>query len=121
LQHSVLCLSVVVAATGGCSDPGRAVALRTQGSPGPHGICELAQTSGTLSANSSSGIGLTDGSGAEISVEWPYGYASRLESGHLQLLDAAGTVVAEEGDGVILTGGFDTGPTVFRTCQTQPV
>ncbi len=59
-------------------------ALRTQ--PEPLSACMDALATGRLVADSRTGLGLADATGAVMPVEWPFGYASRREATGLVLL-----------------------------------
>jgi hypothetical protein len=83
------------------------IALRTQAPepPGTPQACMAALITGTLVRDVPSGVAIRDTQGLVRQVVWPYGYAARDDGGRLVVLDAAGAVVAHEGDRVSIGGG----------------
>lgn len=68
--------------------------------------CEMLPARGVLVADPTWGLALmgTDASGAphRFGVVWPDVYSARRERGTVVLLEASGSVVAREGDPVVL-------------------
>jgi hypothetical protein len=94
------------------------VALRTE--PRPL-VCPAARIGGTLVADPRFELGFA-GNGYEYGVVWPHGYSARREHGVVVLIDAAGDVVAREGDRMV-AGGTETDDGVGHPCfgiQVEP-
>jgi hypothetical protein len=113
-------LTVFAIVTGACTatQPDGPVALRTE--PRPL-VCPAARIGGILVADPSFGLGFA-GNGYEYGVVWPDGYSARREHGVVVLLDAAGDVVAREGDRMV-AGGTETDDGVGHPCfgiQVEP-
>jgi hypothetical protein len=77
--------------------------------------CPAALIEGTLVADPGSGTAIQNGSGT-IGVIWPSGFAARLASGSIEVLDGAGAVVARTGEHVALSGGMITADQRWSTC-----
>jgi hypothetical protein len=75
--------------------------------PGVEYTAALARSGGTLAGGPQPGghycVWLTD-RGMTQPVIWPHGYTARLNP--LEIMDPAGTVIAREGDTLIVGGGF---------------
>jgi hypothetical protein len=110
-QLAGVVLAVVV--LGGCS-----VQIRT----GPQDVqaCDGALIAGKLARSGETGAGLLDGEGVVQSVTWPFGFSARIGVSGLELLDAAGTYVAREGD-VISAGGGSDGQGSFVICSKESI
>ena len=116
LTMVILAAAVVVACgpagppaspAGAGDTPTPGIALRTQ-EPQPAGTgqaCPAALIEAMLVHDESSGLALRDQGGAVHQVIWPHGYSARTDGARLVLLDAAGNVVAHEGDRVAVGGG----------------
>jgi hypothetical protein len=75
--------------------------------PEPSGepaLCMQALIQGTLARHAEYGLAIANGD-TTTPVMWPHGYVAREGAAGLELLDAAGAVVAREGDVVQLGGG----------------
>ena len=68
-------------------------------------VCPAARVSGTLTADSSYGLAYKNGVSVQ-GVVWPHGYSARRESGVVVLIDAAGHIVAREGDQIVSAGSY---------------
>ena len=101
-------------------EPPGAIDLATR--PGPDGACFEALGGGVLARNSRTGLGFAGyARSTEGDVIWPFGYSARIEDGLAVLVDAAGRIVAREGDPLRLSGGFiDTDDFVFAACGIDP-
>ena len=80
------------------------IPVPTQPPASPGALCLMARNSGRLVADARWGIALDDPAGFVREVIWPYGYAARRDA-RVVLLNAAGQIVADEGDQVAITGG----------------
>ena len=73
--------------------------------PDGDGACMQALGFGTVAINERTGLGWVDGSSGSSDVIWPAGFSARYEDGLAVLVDAAGRIVAREGDPIRMGGG----------------
>lgn len=97
-------------------DDGVAILLASR-PPGVSG-CALAALKGTLVADPRTGLGVLATGGGETSVLWPDGWTARSGRSGLTLFDSNGTVLAHQGDEIVLGGGLDTSGSVWIACPT---
>ena len=89
--------------------------LRTEtGSRG--GACDSATLVPVRIAHDGDAMIFVDGTGAHLSVIWPFGFAAWLEYGRAVLYARDGSVVGREG-GVLDTIGGSPGADGFHVCQ----
>ena len=91
------------AATAPTDAPADAIEIRTQDAPATE--CMAALLEGTLVRDPQSGVGVRDGQGFVWQIIWPFGYSARNAGGRFSVADAAGTVMAHEGNLVGVGGG----------------
>ena len=70
--------------------------------------------SGKLTRHAQTGLGVTAGDGAQVAVEWPFGYSAHIDRGIAVLLDDKGNEVAKEGDQIQVGGGL--GNAIWHAC-----
>jgi hypothetical protein len=108
--------ALVAAVLAGCSLVAPTVDLRTREKPDE--VCLMALGHGILVRNADSGLAMTQANGEVMPVQWPFGYSARVALGRVVLLDEAGAVLAREGDGIKMGGGYldEFGDPFFWSC-----
>jgi hypothetical protein len=110
----VLLLAVATLATA-CSpagsssptpDPAAASAFLIRTAKAQPQACMDALLTGKLARNPASGLGVTPVGSPPVAVEWPFRYSAREVDGRIALIDATGSVVAQEGEMVQMGGGL---------------
>lgn len=103
-----------------CSGSVIPVPTQAPAQPGTRPLCELALISGRLVADARWGIALDDPAGFVRVVIWPYGFAARRDA-RLVLLNAAGQIIAGEGDQVTIGGGEISSDGPWMACGSFEV
>ena len=113
-RHRALLVLVALIAVGCAPAPSPTPSEIAQVSqaPAPSDVptpCALAVIKGTLVRDDQSGLGLASlvGDHEVFVVAWPPGYTTGDDDGRLALLDAAGRVIAHEGDTIAASGGSE--------------
>ena len=99
----LLLVSIVLAGCTSAASDGP-IAIKTE-REGP--VCQAARIGGILVPDPTYGLGF-QGGGYEYGAVWPDGYTARREGGKVVLLNAAGELVAREGDRVVAGGAVDS-------------
>jgi hypothetical protein len=102
----------------GCATDPRATRLHIETRPasGAATACELGALAPVRIERDGEEVVFVDGTGARVSISWPFGFAAWLEYGRAVLYARDGSVVGREGD-VLDTIGGGAAADGFHVCQ----
>ena len=108
---------VIALLLGGCATDLRATRLVLQTETVARGgACDDATLATVRVARDGDAIAFIDGTGAQVSIIWPFGFAAWLEYGRAVLYASDGSVVGREG-GVLDTIGGSVDAAGFHACK----
>ncbi|HET7030750.1 MAG TPA: hypothetical protein VFI34_09580 [Candidatus Limnocylindrales bacterium] len=104
MARSLLAL-VLAISVGACQASGQPIHDPSGILVQPSGVvgCTAEVTTGQLIADADAGIAIEDGQ--HLPIVWPASFRARTVNGTVEVLDTAGTVVAQTGTNVRITGG----------------